>query len=116
MGGIMGVGTKLMAAGLGMDQMQGVTREIIAYAREKARRRHRRRDRRIDPWPRPVRLMGRSAMTYPISEISGIGPDVADRLKSVGIRTTTRLLDARRRARRSASAWPRRPGSTKSAS
>jgi len=36
MGGIMGVGTKLMAAGLGMDQMQGVTREIIAYAREKA--------------------------------------------------------------------------------
>ena len=36
MGGIMGVGTKLMAVGLGMDQMQGVTREIIAYAREKA--------------------------------------------------------------------------------
>ena len=35
MGGIMGVGTKLMAAGLGMDQMQGVTREIIDYAREK---------------------------------------------------------------------------------
>ena len=36
MGGIMGVGTKLMAAGLSMDQMQGVTREIIGYAREKA--------------------------------------------------------------------------------
>ena len=36
MGGIMGVGTKLMAAGLGMDQMQGVTRELIAYSREKA--------------------------------------------------------------------------------
>jgi len=36
MGGIMGVGTKLMSAGLGMGQMQGVTREIIAYAREKA--------------------------------------------------------------------------------
>jgi len=35
MGGIMGVGTKLMAAGLSMDQMQGVTREIIAYARDK---------------------------------------------------------------------------------
>jgi len=35
MGGVMGVGTKLMAAGLGMGQMQGVTREIIAYAREK---------------------------------------------------------------------------------
>lgn len=35
MGGIMGVGTKLMAAGLGMDQMRGVTSEIIAFAREK---------------------------------------------------------------------------------
>jgi hypothetical protein len=36
MGGIMGVGTKLMAAGLSMDQMQGVTRELIAHARETA--------------------------------------------------------------------------------
>jgi hypothetical protein len=36
MGGIMGVGTKLMAAGLGMGQMQAVTREIIAFSREKA--------------------------------------------------------------------------------
>ena len=36
MGGIMGVGTKLMAAGLSMGQMQAVTREIIAYSREKA--------------------------------------------------------------------------------
>ena len=35
MGGVMGVGTKLMAAGLGMNQMQATTREIIAYAREK---------------------------------------------------------------------------------
>jgi hypothetical protein len=35
MGGIMGVGTKLMAAGLSMNQMQGVTREIIAFCREK---------------------------------------------------------------------------------
>jgi hypothetical protein len=35
MGGIMGVGSKLMAGGLDMDQMQGVTREVIAYAREK---------------------------------------------------------------------------------
>ena len=32
-------------------------------------------------------------MTYPVCEISGIGPDVADRLKAAGIRTTTRLLD-----------------------
>ena len=36
MGGIMGVGTKLMAAGLSMGQMQGVTREILNYSREKA--------------------------------------------------------------------------------
>src|SRR4029079_13344873 len=28
MGGVMGVGSKLMAAGLGMDEMQGVTQEI----------------------------------------------------------------------------------------
>jgi hypothetical protein len=34
MGGIMGVGTKLMAAGLGMEQMQGVVRELIAHSRE----------------------------------------------------------------------------------
>lgn len=33
-GGIMGVGTRLMGAGLGMDQIQGVVREIIAFARE----------------------------------------------------------------------------------
>jgi hypothetical protein len=31
----MGAGTKMMAAGLSMGQVQGVTREIIAYAREK---------------------------------------------------------------------------------
>src|SRR4029077_17531190 len=36
---------------------------------------------------------GACAMTYPVLEISGIGPDVADRLKQAGIRTTTRLLD-----------------------
>jgi len=36
MGGIMGAGTKMMAAGLNMGQVQGVTREVIAYAREKA--------------------------------------------------------------------------------
>lgn len=35
MGGIMGVGSRLMAAGLGISEIQGVTRELIAYAREK---------------------------------------------------------------------------------
>jgi hypothetical protein len=35
MGGIMGAGTKMMAAGLNMGQVQSVTRETIAYAREK---------------------------------------------------------------------------------
>ncbi len=36
MGGIMGVGSRLMSAGLGMGEIQGVTHEIIALAREKA--------------------------------------------------------------------------------
>ena len=36
MGGIMGVGTRLMAAGLSMGEMQGVTRELLSYSREKA--------------------------------------------------------------------------------
>jgi hypothetical protein len=36
MGGLMGAGTKMMAAGLSMGQVQGVTREVIAYARDKA--------------------------------------------------------------------------------
>jgi hypothetical protein len=35
MGGIMGVGSRLMSAGLGMSEIQGVTREILSYAREK---------------------------------------------------------------------------------
>ena len=34
--GIMGVGSRLMSAGLGMSEIQGVTRELIAYARDKA--------------------------------------------------------------------------------
>jgi hypothetical protein len=33
MGGIMGVGTKLMASGLDTDQMKGVTQELLTYAR-----------------------------------------------------------------------------------
>jgi hypothetical protein len=36
MGGLMGAGTKMMAAGLTMGQVQGVTREVIAFSREKA--------------------------------------------------------------------------------
>jgi len=36
LGGIMGAGTKMMSAGLSMAQVQGVTRETIAYARETA--------------------------------------------------------------------------------
>jgi hypothetical protein len=34
MGGLMGAGTKLMSSGLNMAQVQGVTRETIAFARE----------------------------------------------------------------------------------
>jgi hypothetical protein len=36
LGGIMGAGTKMMAAGLSMAQVQGVARETLAFAREKA--------------------------------------------------------------------------------
>jgi len=36
MGGLMGAGTKMMAAGLSMGQVQGVTKEVIAFSREKA--------------------------------------------------------------------------------
>jgi hypothetical protein len=36
MGGIMGAGTRMMAAGLTLSQVQAVTREVIAYTREKA--------------------------------------------------------------------------------
>ena len=36
MGGLMGAGTKMMAAGLSMGQVQGVTKEVIAFTREKA--------------------------------------------------------------------------------
>jgi predicted flap endonuclease-1-like 5' DNA nuclease len=33
-------------------------------------------------------------MTYPVCEILGIGPDIADRLRTAGIRTTDALLEA----------------------
>jgi hypothetical protein len=36
MGGIMGAGTQLMSLGLGMGQVQQVTRVVMSYAREKA--------------------------------------------------------------------------------
>lgn len=36
MGGLMGAGTKMMGAGLSMGQVQSVTKETIAFAREKA--------------------------------------------------------------------------------
>ena len=38
-------------------------------------------------------------MTYPITDIEGIGPAVADRLKGLRIRTTVRLLVAARNPR-----------------
>jgi hypothetical protein len=34
MGGVMGAGTRMMAAGLSMGQVQAVTRETIGFARE----------------------------------------------------------------------------------
>lgn len=38
-------------------------------------------------------------MTYPITDIAGIGPEVAATLRSVGIRTTAKLLEAARTPR-----------------
>jgi len=35
MGGVMGAGMRMMGAGLSMGQVQGLTRQFIAYAREK---------------------------------------------------------------------------------
>lgn len=35
MGGVMGAGMRMMGAGLSMGQVQGVTKEFIAFAREK---------------------------------------------------------------------------------
>ncbi len=35
MGGVMGAGMRMMAAGLSMGQVQDITRQFIAYAREK---------------------------------------------------------------------------------
>jgi predicted flap endonuclease-1-like 5' DNA nuclease len=35
-------------------------------------------------------------MSYPITDIEGIEPEVASKLKSVGIRTTVKLLEAAR--------------------
>ena len=36
MSGVMGAGMRMMSAGLSMEQVQAVTRETIAYVREKA--------------------------------------------------------------------------------
>jgi hypothetical protein len=36
MSGVMGAGMRMMSAGLSMDEVQAVTRETIAYVREKA--------------------------------------------------------------------------------
>jgi hypothetical protein len=35
-GGVLAAGTRMMSVGLSMGQVQAVTRETIAYAREKA--------------------------------------------------------------------------------
>lgn len=36
LGGIMGVGTRLMALNLGMNQIRSITQELMTYSREKA--------------------------------------------------------------------------------
>ncbi len=39
-------------------------------------------------------------MSYPITDIEGIGPAIADRLKALRIRTTTKLLEAAKNPKR----------------
>ena len=61
LGGLMGGGAmevlgKLQALGLGMGQIQGVTKETVDFAREKAGERGRQRHRRLDSGAQPVRL------------------------------------------------------------
>ena len=36
MGGVMGAGMRMMAAGLSMEQVQNVARTVLSYTREKA--------------------------------------------------------------------------------
>ena len=91
-----------------MGQVQGVTREVIAYAREKAGE-----DAigeivgaipglasSFEPSVRRLRRSQEAGeetrMSYPITDIEGIDGEVAATLKSVGIRSTERLLEAAR--------------------
>ena len=103
-GGVMAAGTRMMAAGLSMGQVQAVTRETIKLRKRKARGGRSRRDRRRDPRTRPVRLTlggGRrtvggveeKSMSYPITHIEGLDVDEIKSLKAIGIRTTERLLE-----------------------
>src|SRR5580700_11194914 len=41
---------------------------------------------------------GGSIMTIPISDLSAVDPALRDKLKGIGIRTTTRLLETAKRA------------------
>ena len=111
----------MMAAGLSMGQVQSVTRETIAYAREKIG------DDAVGEIVGAVPGLSQSVclnrlrkhkhkkaaeearMSYPITDIEGIDGDVAAILKSVGIRSTDRLLEAARTVR-DAKHSPRRPG------
>ena len=104
MGGVMGTGMRMMSAGLSMGQVQSVTRAVIAYAREKAGEDAVGEIVAAIPGSGAVCLStnvvaatifaseGEISMAYPITEIQGIGTDVAAILKSDGIRTTVGLL------------------------
>ena len=101
MGGVMGAGMRMMGAGLSMGQVQGVTRQFIAYAREKVGEDVSARSSARFPAFRSsfdvgngcragLRGRGGQTMAYPITDIRGIGADTAVILKSEGIRTTDR--------------------------
>ena len=57
-GGLMALGSELLALGLGMEQIQTVGKEVFAYAREVAGRSGRRRNLRVDSRAFPIYLVG----------------------------------------------------------
>ena len=103
----MALGTRLMALGLGMSEIQNVARELFRFGRDKIGADQ--MGEIISGTPglsqfakRTLSTFGLSTfisssiMTYPLSEIEGLTAYSASKLKSQGIRTTEALLEAAR--------------------
>src|SRR5437879_3062687 len=98
-GGLMALGTKLMGLGLGMGEIQNVARELFRFGRDPIGADQ--MGEIIAGTPGLSQFAGSiffilSTMTYPISEIDGLTAFSASKLKSLGIRTTDKLLEAAR--------------------